>query len=313
MRTLSTSLLRAAAGVALLAASGCTLVADPASYRYDQGCDLKFRLTGFAAPHLGLVFTAQLDRPDLAASMGGTDRLTDGVMMLDGIPARPFTFSIPGGVRSEFSNLDFFVDNDGTPGYSPRAAGGGRGDHSWTLQAPCRDAESEFAHIAIFQDFNAVGTGRDLVFDLRGFNIGAHAFEVRSIQFDPYLDAVDGIKDGSYTRGFIHVTTPEAESPVSGLDLRGHLITKTLPRMLDDVGFRVELWIDRNDDQIVDDTSNPSTDEGYVFVFSDDLVANPGALPLPAPNDPAPIVILDIDESGTADHSGTVGVLIDPP
>lgn len=295
-----------------LLAGGCTAIGDPSSYRYDRGCDLNFRVEGFGSPHLGLTFFAQLDRPDVAAASGGTDRLTDGIAMLDGIPMKPFTLHIPGGVRSEFSNLDFFVDNDGTPGYSPIAPGGGRGDHSWTLHDPCAEPLNTFAHIAIFQDFNAVGTGRGLTFDLRGFVVGTHAVEVRSIQIDPYLDAIDGPGDGSYTRGFIHVTTPAAETVIGGGDTRGHLVTKPIPHMLDDVGFTVELWIDRDDDQVVDDTGSPGTDEGYVFVFSDDPLNNPGTLPIPSTSDPAPLVVLDVDNAGTADHSGTVGVFVDP-
>ena len=294
------SLVRTSVFVLASATAGCTAIADPGSYTHDTGCDLDLELVGFDGPHQTQDLTIQLDTPPGA----GVSQETKGLAMVVGIPAGTMHFQIPLGVHYRNALVDFFVDN--TPPfetYNPQVAGGGgRGDHSWTLVPAC-DA-LRFEHVAQFDDFEEyTALDEDLLFDMSGFGLDGKNIELIVSQFDADLDAVDGDGDGRFTLAFQHTTN--ATDAVGG-----HFLPKALRGMLDrGADFRVEVWVDRDGDQVVDDltVANDPADEGYVFEFVSG-VGRPGIrIPLVG------LIPLDASTAGTDDHSGTVGLTVTAP
>ena len=286
---------------ALLASalSGCTAIADPGSYEYDTGCDLELELVGFDGPHLGADLTVQLDTPPDSSGI----RQTKGVMMVVGIPEGNMTFRIPTGVHYRNASIDFFVDNAPPFGsYNPQLVGSNvRGDHSWTIEPAC--GAHSFTHVAQFDDFEEfTALSDDLVFDMEGFGLSGQSVEFLVTQYDADLDAVDGDGDGRFTLAFQHTT--------SATETAGHFRSARLRGSLDrGAGFVVEVFVDRNGNQVVEDSSTPGdpADEGYVFRFAGSA-AEPGTR-IPLVGD----IPLDAAAAGTEDHSGTVGLTVTAP
>lgn len=280
----------------LASLAGCTAIADPGSFVHDTGCDLSLTLVDFDGPHLGQNLTVQIDSP-----ISDANRQTKGLAMLVGIPAGDFTIALPKAVHYRDSVIDFFVDNTEPFGvYNPQNAGGsGRGDHSWTLTPAC--SAHSFTHVAQFDDFEEFpALDEDLAFELVGFGLTGQRVELLVTQIDPGLDAVDGDGDGRFVLAFQH-TTVAAEGVV------GRFVAEPLRGMLDrGASFRVEVFVDRDADGVVDDSSTPNdpADEGYVFAFSPDPADEPGTIRIPQ----AGAIELSAAMAGSDDHSGTAGV-----
>lgn len=274
----------------LSAASGCTAIADPNSYRYDVGCDLTLRLYNFSV-HAGAPLIVRVDTPGSADVSASTTRR--GVAILDQLPATTFTLDVPMGVVTEDSNLDFFADITAPfDEFNAQNTGGtGRGDHSWTIHRSCAAPLNEFTHNLNFSDFPiTVGPGEDFTFQTANMAAANANVEIRMINYDPYLDAVDGSGDGRYTLVFYRRAADPAD------DFTTHVIPGMLDRGVDTT---VEVWVDRDGDQLVDDTSTGDTsDEGYVFHFA---ASAGGSGPL----------VLDRLLVGTDDHSGAACVKVD--
>lgn len=280
--------------VSALAATGgsCTSIADAGSYHYDLGCDLTLRLTGFAV-HTGSPLIVRVDSPGESQVSLSTQRR--GVAILDKIPATPFTIDVPNGVLSEDSNLDFFADITAPfdEFNAQSSVGGGRGDHSWTIHRSCAEPLNVFAHNLQFSDFPITnGPGSDFQFETQNLLAANKNVEIRMIQYDPSLDAVDGAGTGQYTLVFYR----------RAADTTDDFTSRIIPAMLDrGVDSTVEVWVDRDDDQIVDDSTTAAdpADEGYVFhIPADPLATGP--------------IILDVSTVGTDDHSRAACVTVDP-
>lgn len=271
--------------------AGCTAIADPSAYRYDVGCDLTLRLYGFTV-HTGSRLEVRVDTPSVDDITLPTTRR--GIAILDKVPANTFTLTVPRGAFASDANIDFYADITApfgafNPTLSP--SNPARGDHSWTIHGACNATPNEFTHNLNFADFtDSTGPGSDFQFQTLGLLAANKNVEIRMIQYDPYLDAVDGTGDGRYTLVFYR---REA-------DVTDDFTTDVIPAMLDrGVDSTVEVWVDRNGDQIVQDTNDPLTDEGYVF----EIPASPsGSGPL----------VLDVASVGTTDHSGAACVVVDP-
>lgn len=273
------------------AAAGCTAIADPSSYHYDLGCDLTLRLTDFSV-HAGSPLIVRVDSPG-TADVNDSNRQR-GVAILDRIPATTFSLDIPMGVVTEDSNLDFFADITAPFDVfnAQNEAMTGRGDHSWTIHRSCAASQNEFAHNLNFSDFpNTIGPGEDLQFQTSNLLAANANVEIRMTQYDPDLDAVDGSGDGRYTLVFYRRAADAADD----------FLTRLIPGMLDrGVASTVEVWVDRDGDQVVDDTSTgDATDEGYVFV-------------VPAVASGSGPIVLDRLLVGTDDHSGAACVHVEP-
>jgi len=275
---------------------GCTAIADPGSYELDTGCDLELELIDFGMVHPDNNLTIQIDSEPNSAG----NRETKGIAMLVGIPPGVLSFHIPLAIHDRTSSIDFFVDNAPTFGtYNPQAVSGtGRGDHSWILDPAC--GPHTFRHVAQFEDFEEyTALDENLVFDMQGFDLAGNRLELLVSQYDQELDDVDGPEgDGRFTLAFQHTT--------NATDVAGHFVTTPLRGMLErGVPFRVEVFVDRDGDQVVDDVTTPGdpSDEGYVFEYGGSGISfPPGPGPLP----------LNVGEAGTDDHSGTVGLTITP-
>lgn len=293
----------------LVALGGCSIVVDADSYRLDRGCDLNLDLAGFDGPHMGLSTFVQVDAPDPDAASGL--RLA-GLVRVDGIPSGVMQLRIPVGVPTESSVLDFYVDNNNpTPEgiYNVvSSSGSGRGDHSWTIAAPCGETYNAFTHRGTFDDFPiTVGLDEPLVFELQGFDIAGDNVEIRVLHYDENLDAVDGTGDGRYTRAFLHATSQTSTDPGTG----PVLVLNPLRDMLDrGVAFDVELFIDLNGDQVVNDstTTNDPNDEGFVYHFAVPGSVGAGQIAIPTTGN----IVLSRAVAGSDDHSGTVGLRVAP-
>ncbi len=300
MRQLTRKLVLPAALATLAGASaGCSVVADAGSYRYDVGCDLRMRLLGFEVHQTHALFV-RVDEP--AATAGGIANRR-GLAVLDVVPLGVVTLDVPNGVPTVNANLDFFADNtEPFDQFNPiNQAGTGRGDHSWTIYGACDEPMNQFTHVALFDDFaESAGPGDSFQFATNGLLADGKNVEIRMTQYDPSLDLVDGAGDGRFTLVMYR------RNAATGDDFTSRIIPGMLDRGVD---FEVEVWVDRDDDQVVDDGGAPAVDEGYVFRFSAQVPTPLGTLPIPATGD----VVLDVANAGTDDHSGHPCVTVAAP
>lgn len=278
-------------------AQSCTLIADPNSYEFDDGCDLRMSLTEFAAhfsgPHPMAFFIVE-------PATESTEESTKSILVLDPTPSIDFTINVPNAIPDRRHEIRFYADQN-LNGIVETVAGGVRVDHTWVLTTVCEPDPIPFEHTLVFQNFeNPQPFGSNLIVNVSGIPETGGAFELRAIVRVP-LDPSDPSETVERTVGAYH---RPSRSNGTGGDMDP--FTCVIPGILDEgVEYILEAWADGDGDGVFDrsaDGTFEGTDDRHYRLE----VSGSALLPAFAFDVTNPTIM------GQTDHSGVVVVTPQP-
>jgi hypothetical protein len=233
----------AAAIVASLSLSACTLAADFGRFESAELCTVALELTEFHfhAPMASLPGHPMILRLVKPPDDVGAAPSLRGLVILDRTPGPDIDIVLPNVVRAAEGpfDVDFYADVDENGEFTPTVGGAGGEDHSWTLEDVCAQRTVAFVHDTNFDGFDEPQTNTDdLTIAFVNMPVGGGALEVQLLR----VATEEGVEDR--TIGIYRVDAVRASE-----------LTVTLPGIVDPdptIAYELRIWADSDEDGVYD-------------------------------------------------------------